>query len=184
MKKISFVTTNHDKFIKFRKAVPHIEGVEIVELAVETPEIQARDNKDVARYSAKWAADKYNVPIIKEDVGLYIEALGGFPGPYLNHVEKWIQADGFIALLKDKKSRRAKYELCVAYCEPGKEPVCFSTYIYGSFEHRSKGKGGWIVDKLIIPDEGTKTIAELIDDSEFNRNKDHYNALMDYLKSY
>jgi XTP/dITP diphosphohydrolase len=174
MKKVHFVTTNHDKFIKFRKAVPHVEGVEIMQLEVETPEIQARDNKDVAQYSAKWAADKYNVPVIKEDVGMYIEALDGFPGPYLNHVEKWIQADGFMALLKDKKSRKAKYELCVAYCEPGKEPICFSTYITGSFGYESKGKGGWIVDKLFIPDGGTKTIAELIDANEFARNEDHY----------
>lgn len=174
MKKVYFVTTNHDKFIKFRKAVPHVEGVEIMQLEVETPEIQAKDNKDVARYSAKWAADKYNVPVIKEDVGMYIEALNGFPGPYLNHVEKWIQADGFMALLKDKKNRKAKYELCVAYCESGKEPTCFSTYITGSFGYESKGKGGWIVDKLFIPDGGTKTIAELIDANEFARNEDHY----------
>lgn len=181
MKKVHFVTTNHDKFIKFRKAVPHVEGVEIMQLEVETPEIQARDNKDVARYSAKWAADKYHAPVIKEDVGMYIEALDGFPGPYLNHVEKWIKADGFLNLLRGVSIRKANFELCVAYCEPGKEPVCFSTYITGSFGYESKGKGGWIVDKLFIPDGGTKTIAELIDDNEFARNERHYLDLANHL---
>lgn len=178
MKTIYFVTTNHIKYQKFIKSLPPEIGIKFEQLEVETPEIQAWDNKDVAEYSAQWAANTYNKAVIKEDIGMYIEAFGGFPGPYLSHVEKWLQYEGFMSLLQNAPTRKAKYELCVAYCEPGKEPTSFSTYIYGTFGYESKGKAGWIVDKLFIPDGETKTISELIDAKEFKRNEDHYTNLL------
>ena len=56
----------------------HPRSVAIEQLPKETPEIQAKTNREVAEFSAQWAANKFGLPVIKEDVGMYIEALGGF----------------------------------------------------------------------------------------------------------
>ena len=45
-------------------------------------EIQAKTCAEVAGFSAKYAADKLGCPVLKSDSGLYIEVLGGLPGPY------------------------------------------------------------------------------------------------------
>ena len=102
--KIYFVTTNKYKFDKFTQAV-NIPGIEIEQLAEESPEIQSTNNGQIAEFSAWSMAQKYNFPVLKEDIGMYIHALRGFPGPYLNQIEKWIETDGFLQLLRDKKDR-------------------------------------------------------------------------------
>ena len=180
MKKIYFVTTNNYKFQKCRTYFES-ENLDIVQLSIETPEIQAADNKTVAEYSAKWAADKYRTPVLKEDIGLYIEALSGFPGPYLNHVEKWIDTAGFLSLMANKENRNAYWEFCIAYCEPSEKPVSFSTFPNGTIAHEAKGSGGWIADKVFIPMGNLQTIAELLDEKKFKRDQSHYRALKDYL---
>lgn len=182
MKKIFFITTSNYKFEIFTQHV-QIEGFEFEQISIETPEIQAKDNKEVAEFSAKWAADKFNVPVLKEDIGLYIDALSGFPGPFLNQIEKWIGAEGFLSLIENNDNRSAAWEFCIAYCEPQKTPISFSTFPKGKIGLRKSGSGGWTADKLFVPENSTKTIAELIDDGTFVRNNTHYLELKTYLEN-
>lgn len=180
MKKIYFISTNDYKFKKFNEHF-HLENVNVEQLSEETPEIQALDNKTVAEFSAKWAAEKFKVPVIKEDIGMYIKALGGFPGPYLNHIEKWIQTDGFLNLLNGKEDRSAFWEFCISYCEPNSDPVSFSTFPKGTIALQPEGEGGWIADKVFIPEGQDKTISQLIDNKTFQRDNKHYKLLESYL---
>lgn len=180
MKKIYFVTTNNYKFKKFSNALD-IQGIALEQLSEETPEIQEANNQEIAAFSAEWAANKFNVPVIKEDIGLYIDTLKGFPGPYLNQIEKWIETDGFIKLMTDKENRSAYWEYAISYCEPGQSPVTFYTHQKGSIATEARGKSGWYADKIFIPEEQTKTIAELLDENTYIRNEKHYSQLKKYL---
>lgn len=180
MKKIYFVTTNNYKFKKFSRALD-IKRISLEQLNEETPEIQAANNQEIAAFSAEWAANKFNVPVIKEDVGLYFEALKGFPGPYLNQIEKWIETKGFIKLMMDKKNRSAYWEYALSYCEPEKSPITFYTHQKGSIAIEARGKSGWYADKIFIPEGQNKTIAELLDENKYIRNENHYIQLRKYL---
>lgn len=178
--KIYFVTTNKYKFEKFTQAVM-IPGVDIVQLAEETAEIQAEDNSHVAAFSASSMAQKYNLPVLKEDVGLYIESLRGFPGPYLNQIEKWIKTAGFLKLLEDTEDRSAYWEYAISFCNPGESAQTFVTKPPGTIATEARGKGGWFADKLFIPHGQEKTIAELLDDDAYIRNEDHYKQMQEFL---
>jgi XTP/dITP diphosphohydrolase len=180
MKQIYFITTNNYKFKKFSESVT-LEGIEVQQLAKETPEIQAANNREVAEFSAEWVANEFNCPVIKEDVGMYIDALDGFPGPYLSSVEKQLKTDGFLKLLKDVTNRGAHWEYAVAFCEPGKKPVSFYTQHNGSIATEARGKSGWYADKLFILEGKDKTVAELLDTNEYVRNDKHYAQLKEYL---
>ncbi|GIW57640.1 MAG: non-canonical purine NTP pyrophosphatase [Candidatus Dojkabacteria bacterium] len=180
MKKIYFVTTNQYKFEKFTQAIS-IPGIEIEQLSEETPEIQAPNNRQIAEFSAWFTAQKINLPVITEDVGLYIQTLRGFPGPYLNQIEKWIETDGFLQLLLNKKDRSAYWEYAISYCEPRQTPKTFYTHQKGSIAKEAKGNSGWYMDKIFIPEGQVKTISELLDNREYVRNDDHYLQLKEYL---
>lgn len=178
--KIYFVTTNQYKFDKFTQAID-APGIEIEQLAEETPEIQADSNKRIAEFSAWSLAHKYNLPILKEDVGMYIRSLNGFPGPYINQVEKWIGTAGFMQLLLRKKDRRAYWEYAIAFCEPGKKAKTFITKSKGTIALEARGNNGWRADKIFVPERQDKTIAELLDENKYIRNEHHYKKMIKFL---
>lgn len=182
MNTIYFVTQNNYKFQKFQEAINE-PTLEFEQLAIATPEIQAENNRLIAEYSAQWAATSQGKAVICEDVGLFINAYGGFPGPYLSQVEKWLKTPGFLKLMEGEKDRSAYWEYAVAYCEPGKQPVSFHTIHTGTIAFEAKGEDGWYADKIFIPEEKTKTIAQLLDEKIYRRNRDHYEKLVEYLKS-
>ena len=63
---------------------------------------------------------------MKLDARLYVDALGGLPGPYNAYFDKQIGVEKILEMLKNEKNRKARIEYCFAYCEPGEEPVVFS----------------------------------------------------------
>lgn len=175
-----FVTTNTYKFEQFKKIVGNT--MEVEQLSLTTPEIQAEFCKDVAAYSALWAAENTGKVVFKEDVGLHIDYLSGFPGPFLSTIEKQIKDTGFIKLMQGADDRSAYWEYAISYCEPSKEPVTFSVNHPGSIANTPKGKSGWYADKIFIPDGQVRTIAELLDAYEYVRKNEHYEQLLTYLK--
>lgn len=183
MKKIYFVTTNSYKFRKFSEAINATE-IQLEQLNEETPEIKQTNNQEIASFSAQWAANKFNLPVVKEDVGLYFNVLKGFPGPYLNQIENWIEADGFIALMNGKDDRSAYWEYAISYCEPGGEPVTFYTHQKGSIATEARGKSGWYADKVFMPERQNKTTAELLDNNTYVRNDSHYAQLKKFIDAF
>lgn len=180
MKQLYFITTNDYKFKRFTESAG-LEGFEVLQLKEETPEIQATNNRQVAEYSAKWAADKFQRAVLKEDVGIYIHAYKGFPGPYLSQIEKQLETEGFLRLLTDATDRSAYWEYAIAYCEPGQEPVSFYTQHKGSYANEARGQSGWYTDKMFVPEGQPKTVAELLDADEYVRDEKHYEQLRSFL---
>ncbi len=83
----------------------------------EIYEIQAETCAEVAGFSARYAADCIKKPCIKSDTGLYIEALGGLPGPYNHYFDVQIGPEKFLKLIANEVNRNARIEHCFAYCE-------------------------------------------------------------------
>ena len=182
MKTIYFVTKSGYKFECFTTSVK-LPGAIFQKLEHNTPEIQSMENKEIAEFSASWAANKFRIPVIKEDIGLFIDALNGFPGPYLSHVEPLIKSEGFLKLMENKTNRRTRWKYTVAFCEPNKSPVSFSTVQEGTIALEPKGNAGYESDKIFIPWGSNRTIAELLETKQFVRNNGHYGRLKKYLQS-
>ena len=81
MKKIIYVTGNWAKVMSAKQILEPL-GIEIDNVKMQTTEIQADSVEEVAMHSAKVASEKLKCDVLKNDTGLYIDALGGFPGPY------------------------------------------------------------------------------------------------------
>ena len=92
---------------------------------IDTIEIQADDVEDVAKYSAKWASNELKCDVLKNDTGLFVEALNGFPGVYTHYVDDTLGEDGLLKLLDGVSNRRAYFKEVLAYCKYGEEPITF-----------------------------------------------------------
>ena len=165
MKKLIYLTTNPYKVAEANEFFDNKYGfnLEIVNPDFEIPEIQAETCSEVVAFSVKYAADKLGYAVLKSDTGLYLDALGGLPGPYNHYFDKQIGIEKFLELLKNEANRKARLEHCFAYCEPGKEPIVFSGGGTGTISYEAKGKMGRWHDKFYIPDGETKTLSELRD---------------------
>lgn len=165
MEKLIYLTTNPHKVEEANEFFGKKYGfnIEIVNPDFDIIEIQAKTCAEVATFSAKYAADKLGHAVLKSDSGLYVDVLGGLPGPYNAYFDKQIGIEKFLELLKDQENRKARIEHCFAYCEPNCEPVVFLGGGSGTIAYEPKGERGRWHDKFYIPDGETKTLSELRD---------------------
>ena len=157
MKKITYVTGNWAKIDSARQVLEPL-GFEVDNIKMETPEIQADDVVDVSKYSAKWAAEKLGVPVLKNDTGLFVNALKGFPGVYTHYADDTLGVDGLLKLMDGIEDRSAYFKESISYCEPGCEPVVFVGLTNGVIAKEKSGTYGWSWDFVFIPDGEDKTL--------------------------
>jgi XTP/dITP diphosphohydrolase len=161
--KLIYLTTNPHKVEEANEFLGKKYGfnLEIMDPSFKVIEIQAKTCSEVAAFSAKYAADRLGYAVLKSDSGLYIDALGGLPGPYNAYFDKQIGIDVFLNMMKDIKDRAAHIEHCFAYCEPNKDPIVFSGGGNGRIAYEARGERGRWHDKFYIPDGETMTLSEL-----------------------
>ncbi len=180
-KKIYLVTGNVKKFEVAKYSLEKYD-IDVEQLDIETPEIQSTSTEEVAKYSVKFATNMAGKPVLKGDVGFCIEALNGFPGPFVKYVNNWLTADKLVSMYINESNRKAKFIDALGYCEPGKEPVCFVTNSYGTLTDSPRGDNGVMVDSLFIPDGYDKTLAELTHDEMLKYwDNDRYAQLAELL---
>ena len=163
MKQITFVTGNNYKFEVARKVLEN-SGIELIQQKIETLEIQSAQVEEIAAYSAKYAAEKLGKPVVLTDAGYYIEALNGFPGPFIKYINQWLTPEDLLKLMKGKKNRQIIVKACLAYCEPGKEPITFTNEVVGTIADKAvktDKEGATSINEIFIPEGYDKVESEI-----------------------
>jgi len=184
MSPIFFITGNNLKFQIVQKDLSGV-GVELIQKEIDTPEIQSTSIEEIASFSAQWASDSLKEPVIVSDVGYYIEALSGFPGPFIKYINEWLSADDLLRLMGGKKNRSVIVKDCLAYCELGKKPVLFCGSAKGTIADKKGSKGRTSINEIFIPEGYDKVESDILWDEmkEFwAKNLNHYQALAEYLR--
>lgn len=180
MKKIFLVTGNKKK-LDIAKSALSAFNIDVEQINIDTPEIQAKTIEEVAKYSVKYAADLTGKAVIKGDVGLEIPALGGFPGPFIKYINQWLSVNQFINLFKNEKNREAIMVDALGYCKPGKEPICFVAKTHGKLIDTPKGDNGVMVDSVFVPKGHNKTLAEFSNEETIKFwSNDRYKQFSEY----
>ena len=181
MEKIILVTGNEKKLVSARQFLEPY-GIKVDNVKMDTTEIQSDSVEEIAAFSAKEASEKLKCTVLKNDTGFFIEALGGFPGPYTHDVMRQIGTDGILRLMEGKKNRKAYYKEAFAYCEYGKEPVIFTAITEGRLATEKSGKYGLRIDPIFIPKGHQKTMANYNDDERFKLwNTGAYDEIAKYV---
>lgn len=181
--KITLITGNWAKVAQAKNFLEP-QGIKVDNVKMDTVEIQADTVEEVAKYSAKWASDKLKANVVKNDTGIMIEGLGGFPAAYTHYVQDTLGMEGVLKLMKGIENRKAKFVQALAYCEYGKEPVVFSSITEGTIAKEQSGSHGWSWDFIFIPDGQDKTLGNYEDDIRLKMwNDTGYEQLVKYLKN-
>ena len=153
---IQFVTGNEGKVTEARSYLEGLEAVEQVDF--DYTEIQSADLAEIAATGAREAfAELGGSGVLVDDTGLFVEALGGFPGPYSAYVEDTVGVERLWRLAKDEENRRAKFRTVVAYCDEGGIET-FTGSVGGTLV-APRGEGGFGYDPIF--EYNGRTLAEM-----------------------
>jgi len=156
---VLFVSSNRHKYDE-AKGVLKARGIRSAYAESELEEIQSDSLAAVAQAKARDAFSKFQRPVMVEDDGIFVDALGGFPGVYSSYVHKTIGLDGVLRLLEDRDDRSASFAAVVSYCEDGAPPRTFEGRVSGAISAAKLGRG-WGYDPVFVPDDSDMTFAQM-----------------------
>jgi XTP/dITP diphosphohydrolase len=117
---------------------------------------------------AESAARNTGMPVIADDSGLLVDALGGRPGVYSARYagENAGDTENNARLLKElsgipPQQRTAAFFCVIALCLPGGECLTFDGQLKGVILDSPQGTGGFGYDPLFLVPEFGQTLAEL-----------------------
>ncbi|MEM0043833.1 MAG: RdgB/HAM1 family non-canonical purine NTP pyrophosphatase [Sulfolobales archaeon] len=169
------LTNNTNKILETRLLLERLyPGVEFIvdgmPDSIRKIEIQEEELEKIALYTLENAldqireAEKWDI-IMREDSGLFIESLKGFPGPFSSYVYKTIGLEGVLKLLEEKNNREAYFKAVIAYRFKGEKNLRLATGIVrGRISREIRGFKGFGFDPIFIPENYDKTFAELGED--------------------
>lgn len=179
---VIFATGNDLKFSYARSRLTRY-GLRLEQAHLEIPELQSTDVCAVAEYSARHAGQMLNTALIKTDVSFEINALKGFPGPFIRYINEWLKPEQILRMLEGMTDRRARFSDAVALYEPDRGCTCFVSVTEGCMAGQPEGENGWGIDRIFIPDGHTKTIAAMSNEEKFGMwDHSHWEQLGRYLK--
>jgi non-canonical purine NTP pyrophosphatase (RdgB/HAM1 family) len=164
-----FVTGNPGK----AREAARLLGRAVTARALDLPERQSLDFREVARAKALEAARIVGETVLVEDSGLAVDAWNGFPGP----LTRWLTASagegGLARMLDAFPDRRAQAVSVLAVASPGcaeEEVVLVEGRVAGSIAPAPRGAGGFGWDVIFVPDGETRTFAEMTDQEKDARS--------------
>ncbi|MGZ4864036.1 MAG: non-canonical purine NTP pyrophosphatase [Halobacteriota archaeon] len=105
MKEINFVTQNRGKVAELEAKAKQFD-LKINHIDASYPELQADTLEEVIRYGLAYCKNKFPAPFVIEDSGLFVDSLGGFPGPFSSYVFRTIGNNGLVKLAGEGASAR------------------------------------------------------------------------------
>lgn len=152
MKKVTMVTGNLGKW-RIASDIFKKYNVELLHKKIDTPEIQSHNVEEVSKYSAEYAAKKLNKPVIKSDVGYYIESLNGFPGPFLRYINDYLTSEEILKLMEEKTNRTIYLKECLTFATPSGVTKQFLNIEKATISKKAMGTGTTFDRIVVFEDE-------------------------------
>lgn len=154
---LTFVSTNVGKYREVRSILSEY-GVRVGWTRRELPEVQAKRLEPVVR--AKLVATSGLGPrVLVEDSGLFVPALGGFPGVYSSYALGTIGLDGLLRLVRGRP-RPAVFR-SVAGVRIGDQRWLRAGECLGRLAPSARGTHGFGYDPIFVPEGERQTFGEL-----------------------
>jgi len=179
MEELYFITSNKGKVKEAKEKLNHLD-IEIIQLELDYPEIQASDLKEIALYGLDFCSEKFKSPFFLEDSGLFIEELNSFPGPYSRYVHETIGNDGILKLLLGLSNRNAYFKSVIGLYNNG--PIIFEGVSRGKISNEIIGKSGFGYDPIFMPENSEKTFGEM--STEEKNSYSHRGKALDNMVKY
>lgn len=177
MKKIYIATTNKGKI----REISDILKIPLEFAKLELDEVQNMDLEYVARKKVEEAFKILKKPVIVDDVGVYIEAWNGFPGPFAKFILDHLGNERVLEILASEKNRNLVVKSAIGYHD-GKAVHVFIGEVNGTLAFEEKGTEGYGFDPIIIPEGQDLTYAQM---GRARKNElSHRRKALDKLKTF
>ena len=168
MKKILIGTHNDGKF----REISYLLSKKIIKISpkklkIKSPEETGKTFKSNAELKANYFSQFVNFPVISDDSGLCVKALGNKPGI---HSARWAKKCGsfknamqfILKKMKKKKNRSATFVCSLSIKFPKKKTFSVIGKIKGSISNKIIGTKGFGYDPIFIPNARTITFGQMI----------------------
>lgn len=129
---------------------------------IDLPEIQSLDMFEVLAFKARAAWEALRRPLVVEETGLELEALGGFPGPLVKWMLSAVGAEGIARTALALGDPRAR-AVCLLEWTDGERSVVARGATSGRLVLPARGANGFGWDPVFEPDDESRTYAEMED---------------------
>jgi non-canonical purine NTP pyrophosphatase (RdgB/HAM1 family) len=135
-----------------------ITGEPFPTAALDLPEIQSLDLREVLRHKAREAFGRLGRPVVVEDVSLELAGLGGFPGPLIKWLLQAAGPEGLVAVCDGARDRRAR-AVCGVLAWDGESELWAEGSVEGSIASAPQGSSGFGWDPVFVPEGHDRTFA-------------------------
>ena len=156
--KLSVITSNPGKVKEYQRYFDGL-GIEMVHVRMTYDEVQTSELEEVVEKGMGELKKKGLSGFIIDDSGLFINALGGFPGVWSAYVQKTIGNDGILKLMNGVADRSAVFKCCIGCNISGKD-IIVTGACDGVILTEGKGTEGFGYDPIFSHD-GIRSFAEL-----------------------
>lgn len=143
-----------------RHEAARILGFEPPCAPLDLPEIQSLDLAEVLEAKAEEAWRQLGRPLVVDETGLELAALGGFPGPLVKWLLAAVGAAG-LARIAHTLGNPVATARCLLLYRDGERRVIGSGATPGQIAPTPRGERGFGFDPVFIPEESELTYGEI-----------------------
>ncbi|MDR0947159.1 MAG: RdgB/HAM1 family non-canonical purine NTP pyrophosphatase [Ruminococcus sp.] len=179
---IVIATNNSGKLSEYRSILSEF-GQQIMSLKeagiISQPDEAGKTLEDNAVIKARAAYVLLGKPVVSDDSGLFVRALGGYPGIYS---ARWGENDTerisrILDEMKDNRDRYAEFRAVICYIDTLGREHLFDGSVSGEITTSPKGENGFGYDPIFL--HNGLTLAEMTD-AEKNKISHRARALEEF----
>jgi len=189
---ITFATGNKGKVESLRRSLERcgVTNVTIIQEPLELIEPQAESAEEVALAKARQAYQLLGRSVLVDDSSFHINALGGFPGPYIKYMLTTIGIDGILKIMEGREDRSAYFlSFLVFIDEEGNEHAISGAPLHGTITAEADtfdNETAWSdLYKIFMPNGSSKVLARMSHEEHAAMKRDGdspYGAFASWLK--
>jgi XTP/dITP diphosphohydrolase len=111
---ILFATSNKGKIENAQKALEPY-GITVKQIEMNLTESRSEDPEEIALEKAREAFEQIGQPVIVEDSGFFIDALGGFPMTHIKFSLGTLGVEKILKMLSGAATRSGQWRMTLAY---------------------------------------------------------------------
>jgi non-canonical purine NTP pyrophosphatase (RdgB/HAM1 family) len=162
---VSFITSNPRKY-EFVRSFFSTFDIPLEMVKMDLIEPQTLDPLEVAKHKLSQVS-LLGPPVLVQDSGMHIDALGGFPGALVKFFNMNCGVFGYLELLekfRDLHDRKAQFKTVYGYRGlPHRAPVFFTQIINGHIAYEGAGQADpiYAARQVFVPEGQSMTAAEM-----------------------
>lgn len=153
---LRFATSNRHKVEEARRLL----GVRLEPVEFSIDEIQAATLEEIVQAKLDCARDSVDGPLLVEDVALGLDALGGFPGPYVRWLLESAGGAGLATIARSLVDRSARARCALALWD-GRAVSIFVGEASGEILLDPRGSSGFGWDAWFLARGAQRSYAEM-----------------------